>query len=273
MLVAALLTWTCLRPEVDPLTGAVRADERDHGPTAGDLAALEHALRLAAHWDGEVLAVVAGPPAADAALRDALACGATRVLRVTAPTPAPLDDGSALARALADALGPVDLVLTGDASPTPAFLAARLGAAQALGVVALAADDRGLTVHRRLDGGRREVLRVGTPAVVSVEAAGVRLRRAPLRPTVDAAAAAIPVAPGPVAAPGFRVLSSHPFRPRPRVLPAPPGDRPGQRVLDLTGALVERTPPTVLGPLDPPAAADELLGFLRKHGYLADGTS
>ncbi len=40
-------------------------------------------------------------------------------------------------------------------------------------------------------------------------------------------------------------------------------------MLELTGALVERTPPTVLGPLSPGQAADELLGYLRRRGYLA----
>ena len=32
---------------------------------------------------------------------------------------------------------------------------------------------------------------------------------------------------------------------------------------------MERTPPTVVGPLSPEQAADELLGYLRRHGYLA----
>jgi electron transfer flavoprotein beta subunit len=44
-----------------------------------------------------------------------------------------------------------------------------------------------------------------------------------------------------------------------------------RRLLELTGALTERTPPTVLGPLSPAQAADELLGYLSRHGYLAAG--
>ena len=35
-------------------------------------------------------------------------------------------------------------------------------------------------------------------------------------------------------------------------------------------ALVQRTPPTVVGPLSPGRAADELLGYLRHHGYLVE---
>jgi len=36
---------------------------------------------------------------------------------------------------------------------------------------------------------------------------------------------------------------------------------------------VERTPPTVVGPLAPSQAAEELLGYLRRHGYLADSNA
>jgi len=173
-----------------------------------------------------------------------------------------------------------DLVLCGDRSADrgtgsfPAFLAAALNAAQALGVVRLEPEGDGeLRVHRRLDGGRREVLRVRRPAVVSVEAAGVRLRRAGLPETLASRRAVIPVVDAPAAA-GHRVpvLGAHPYRPRPRELPVPSGTAL-HRTLELTGALVERTPPTVVGPLSPEQAADELLGFLRRHGYFAPGDS
>ena len=67
----------------------------------------------------------------------------------------------------------------------PAFLAHELGNAQALGLVEV---DTGHAVDRavdcacvrRLDGGRREVLDVAAPAVLSVEGSVRRLRRAPL---------------------------------------------------------------------------------------------
>jgi electron transfer flavoprotein beta subunit len=127
-------------------------------------------------------------------------------------------------------------------------------------------------VHRRLDGGRREVLLVRRPAVVSVEAAGVRLRRAGLPATLASAEATITVARMPAAAAvrRVRVLGTHPYRPRPRELPAPSGTAL-HRTLELTGALVERTPPTVIGPLPPAQAAGELLAYLRRHGYLGAG--
>jgi electron transfer flavoprotein beta subunit len=219
-----------------------------------------------------------------------LAEGAAEALRVepaygaARPQAADLVGGgqaaaAALAAALRQRYGVPDLVLCGDRSADrgtgsfPAFLAAALNAAQVLGVVRIEPEDDGvLRVHRRLDGGRREVLLVRRPAVVSVEAAGVRLRRAGLPATLASGRAAIPVAhaPAATAAQRIRVLGAHPYRPRPRELAGPSGTAL-RRTLELTGALTERTPPTVLGPLSPGQAADELLGYLRRHGYLAAG--
>jgi electron transfer flavoprotein beta subunit len=287
--IVAALGWSWRETEVDPLTGAVSADRRDRGPGQSELAALEHALRLAQRWDARVVAATVGPAEADAMLRDALAAGAADALRVepaswtAGPRPAGLVGGgqesaAALAAALRQRYGVPDLVLCGDRSADrgtgsfPAFLAAALSAAQVLGVVRMEPEDGGvLRVHRRLDGGRREVLLVRRPAVVSVEAAGVRLRRAGLPATLASGHAAIPVAraPAATAAHRIRVLGAHPYRPRPRELAGPSGSAL-RRTLELTGALVERTPPTVLGPLSPGQAADELLGYLRRHGYLAD---
>jgi electron transfer flavoprotein beta subunit len=288
--IVAALGWSWRETEIDPLTGAVSADPRDRGPSPSELAALEHALRLAELWDARVVAATVGPGEADAMLRDALAAGAAEALRVepaygaARPQAADLvgggqDAAAALAAALRQRYGVPDLVLCGDRSADrgtgsfPAFLAAFLAAAQVLGVVLMGPEDGGvLRVHRRLDGGRREVLLVRRPAVVSVEAAGVRLRRAGLPATLASGRAAIPVARAPVAtaAQRIRVLGAHPYRPRPRELAGPSGTAL-RRTLELTGALTERTPPTVLGPLSPGQAADELLGYLRRHGYFAAG--
>ena len=287
--IVAAMGWSWQEAGVDPLTGAVSADPHDRGPARADFAALEHALRLAQAWDARVVAATVGPADADTMLRDALAAGAAEALRVEQAgrtpvlRPADLVGGrqdlpAALAAALRARYGVPDLVLCGDRSADrgtgsfPAFLAAALNAAQALGVVRMEPDgDRVLRVHRRLDGGRREVLRVRGPAVVSVEAAGVRLRRAALPATLASRDVAIPVA-RMVGAAAHRaaVLGAHPYRPRPRELPGPTGTAL-HRTLELTGALVARTPPTVLGPLPPGEAADELLGYLRRHGYPAPG--
>src|SRR6516164_4653278 len=80
--IVAALGWSWRETEVDPLTGTVGADRRDCGPSQSDLAALEHALRLAERWGAEVVAATVGPAEADAMLRDALAAGAAQALRV-----------------------------------------------------------------------------------------------------------------------------------------------------------------------------------------------
>jgi electron transfer flavoprotein beta subunit len=285
--IVAALGWSWLNAEVDPLTGAISANPRDRGAGRPDLAALEHALRLAERWQAQLVAATVGPSEADPMLRGALAAGAAEALRVESAgrtqglRPALLvggqDSATALAAALIQRYGVPDLVLCGDRSADggtgsfPAFLAAALNAAQALGVVRMEpADDGKLRVYRRLDGGRREVLLLSRPAVVSVEAAGVRLRRAGLPATLASGHAVIPVVSAPTATAGrpVRVLGAHPYRPRPRELAGPSGSAL-RRMLELTGALTERTPPTVLGPLSAGQAADELLGYLRRRGYLA----
>lgn len=284
--IVAALSWSWRETEVDPLTGALRANPRDRGPSEAELAALEHALRLAERWPAQVVAASVAPAEADDMLRDALAAGADHALRVSAgpaagPRPAGLVGGeqesaAALAAALRQHYGRPDLVLCGDLAADrgtgsfPAFLAASLGAEQALGCVRLEpAGDWTLRAYRRLDGGRREVLLVRPPAVVSVEAAGVRLRRAGLPATLAKGKTAVTMASPPTAAVRrVRILSTHPYRPRPRELPAP-GGTALRRTLELTGALTQRTPPTVVGPLDPAQAAGELLAYLHRWGYMA----
>jgi electron transfer flavoprotein beta subunit len=270
---------------------------------------VEHALRIAEAWSAAVLVVTAGPAAADDMLRNTVALGC-RALRIAWPpgdggsSPPTLGDGKdslgsaqgfvddlgaderALARTVARALHevrPPALVICGDRSADrgtgafPAFLAHELGAAQALGLVELRADGDGVLVERRLDGGRRERLRVPLPAVCSVEGAGVRLRRASLPATLAAGRAAVPTVPTRGSADGARVPMAAgqavPYRPRTRVIPPPDSAAPRQRLLSLTGALVAHDPPTIIGPVDAPEAADALLAFLDRHGYLDEGKS
>jgi electron transfer flavoprotein beta subunit len=276
-----------LRPGVDLLSGAVVRDELGIGMSTADAAALEYAFRIAAAWSGHVVVVSAAPPSADPVLREARALGAI-VVRVAVPDPS--DQGYAedlgsdergLAGAIATALAPYGrpaLVVCGDRSADrgtgalPAFLAHELGAAQALGLVALATTDQALTLvaERRLDGGWRERLRVLCPAVCSVEGAGIRLRRASLTAALAVLPTEIPAVmiaadPDPVR---LTVGPVRRFRPRTRVVPAPEADDPRLRLLALTGALVAHDPPTVVGPIDAPGAADALLEFLNRHGYL-----
>jgi electron transfer flavoprotein beta subunit len=279
-IVVACLKWVDRRPEIDPLSGAVRVDERTSGASPADESALEWALRAGETWGHRVVAVTAGPPNADGVLRDALARGAAGAWRVELPASA---DSDAVAGALALAVtaaadeaggAPVALVCCGDHSldrgsgAVPAFLAGRLGAAQALGLLALELDGPGrIRGVRRLDGGRREQLHAGAPVVVSVEGGTAPLRRASVAATLAARAATTHVLAGPAA-----VAHEHrplrPYRPRPRVLAPPGGDTALARVRALTssgpgGGTGGRAQPV---PVTPEEAADRILDALAEWG-------
>jgi electron transfer flavoprotein beta subunit len=285
-LVVACLAPADLRPDVNPLTGVVQADPRRADLSAPDGAALEHARRIAEAWGGQTLAVAAGPPSIDGVLRQALAVGANvRRVPYGSDELGALDgadlvaDPAELAAVLVGAIritGSPAVVVCGDRSAgrgigaVPAFLAHHLGAAQALGLVSLQVAETGkeLIGERRLDGGWRERLRIRPPAVCSVEAGGVRLRRASLTATLAAADATIPVSPA-LPATGPRRVSAglaRPYRPRPRVVPAPAGNT-RDRLLALTGALVAHDPPRIVGPVDADAGVEELLDYLARHGF------
>ncbi|MFM7534925.1 MAG: mycofactocin-associated electron transfer flavoprotein beta subunit [Acidimicrobiales bacterium] len=272
-MIVACLKWVDRRPEVDPITGAVHTDARTSGLSAADASALEWALRAAQAWGDEVLALTAGPDAAEGVAREALAAGATRAARVALAPGAPSDS---VASALAGALerldagpGPLRLVCCGDHSldrgsgSVPAFLAARLGAAQVLGLLSLEFGVPGsVEAMRRLDGGRREQVRAAGAVVVSVEGGTAPLRRGSLAATLSARRADIAVIPAPTP-----VDAAHrplrPFRPRPRALDAPSGDRALDRVRALTaatGATGGRAQPVVLTPAE---AAERILTVLR----------
>jgi electron transfer flavoprotein beta subunit len=242
-------------------------DERWAGVSDADRAALEVALRLAGDDADGVTVVSAGGPGADVGLRDALAAGATRAVRIDIPGDLASE---AVADALAGAVAGSSWVLCGDASAdrgsgaVPAFLAAELDVAQALGLVEVAGRDP-LDVTRRLDGGRREVLAVAAPAVLSVEGAVARLRRAPLPAELAARRAPIEVVPGPTG-PVEAAADIAPFRPRPRVVAAPSGIALA-RVLQLTDAVGPPVASRELLTLTPDAAAERILLELREWGY------
>lgn len=271
--VAAAVKHVSVRTRVDPLTGT--ATPEAWGLSDADLAALEWALRLGERWSLPVLAVTAGPSGAEQSLREAAAVGASRLIRVDLPAGA---TSRVVASALAPRLAGAAVVCCGDASldrgsgSVPAFLAHELGAAQALGLIGLEPAESGvLLATRRLDRGRRERLRVAAPAVVSVEPAGVRLRRAPLPAVIAARDAELEVVPAPGAAglpdPLVRTVRQGPYRPRARVLPPPAGLDARTRVLALTRGFGERTPPRTLT-IDAETAATELLAYLREGGYV-----
>ncbi len=272
MSVAACMRWVDHRPDVDPLTGDIATDPRRSGPSDADLAALETALRLADSWNTEVVVVTAGPPEAEAMLRDALAAGAARAVRVDVTTSAPSE---VLAEEIDRALdASVDTIVCGawsldrGSGAVPAFLAARRAAAQALGLITVSAVGAGrIEAIRRLDGGRRERLAAEVPMVLSVEAAAARPRRASMEGVLQAKTAAIEIC-------AVRAALIHPpaatgpYRPRARFLAAPGGEQDARsRILALSGATSNRTPPQRLE-LEPEEAAERILAQLREWGEL-----
>ena len=114
-----------------------------------------------------------------------------------------------------------------------AALAALAGLPQALGLVQVdvavnGGGDPAISVQRRLAGARREELRVRPPAVVSVEGAVARLRRAPLSGTLAGGAAAVETLTVPAdvfaAVPPRGMGEVGPAVPRTKVMPSPVGD-------------------------------------------------
>ncbi len=266
MKIAVCWKWVSLDRERE-------ADRRWSGVSAADEAALEVALTIADRpGTHEVTVICLGPASADDVLRDALAAGTTTAIRVDASTEL---DSRVVAVALAEHLHGQDLVLCGDYSldrgtgSVPAFLADELSSAQALGLLEVATDgfvdpSNALRVVRRLDGGRREILEVTTPAVLSVEGSAATLRRASLASSLAARTTSVEVVSGPYG--HLPEAEIHPYRPRARTLPAPDGgslDRVRQ-ILDIGGGEVHAE----LITLEPPAAASKIIDQLRDWGYL-----
>ncbi len=265
----------CLKWNVfDAPDGAV-TDERFAGIALADQAALELGLRTADTTRSELAVVCAGPPSADKILREALACGAHRALRVDiAADSSSIDAARAVTHAL-ETLDDIALIWCGDYSSDrgsgsfPAFLAALTGLEQMLGLVAVDISADGgtsLDVVRRLDGGRRERSRVHGRAVLSVEGSVARLRRAPLSNAITARSQPIDVVDfevAPVETPVFR-----PFRPRARVMAAPSGDSPLERIRAVTESAAPKGSSEPVS-LEPSAAAEMILERLRSWGYIS----
>ncbi len=276
-MVAACVKWVDLRPELDPRTGLPTPSAHSWGFSEADRAAFEVALRLAEAAGTTAVVVCAGPTEALDGLAQLAASGPTRAVLVERPPDAPAGTSGV---ALAGVLGPqgldVSTVVCGDMSygrgsgTVPALIAHHLGFAQALGLIDVNPTERGLRGVRRLDGARREIIEVERPVVISVEGSVARLRRAPLDATLSGERDRIEVVRStgstPVANPG-RIV---PWRPPARSVPAPRDPDAFNRVLELTGALTDRTPPRTIE-ADPPEAAALIVDQLRSWGYLHDG--
>jgi len=152
-----------------------------------DAYALEEALQLKEKHGGEVIVLSAGPERVGSTIREALAKGADRAIQVDC---ADLGSRDALgvAKLLAAAVKPEnpDLVLTGLQSDdlglgqTGVILAELLGLPHASLILRVDKTETGLTVKRELEEGWFQTVELPTPAVLSIQSGGNKLRYATL---------------------------------------------------------------------------------------------
>ena len=152
-----------------------------------DAYALEEALQLKEKHGGEVIVVSAGPERVGQTIREALAKGADRAIHIDCDD---LGNRDALgvARLLAAAVKPEnpDLVLTGLQSEdlglgqTGVIVAELLNLPHATLILHVEKTDTGLTVKRELEEGWFQSIELPTPAVLTIQSGGNKLRYATL---------------------------------------------------------------------------------------------
>jgi electron transfer flavoprotein beta subunit len=152
-----------------------------------DAYALEEALQLKEKNGGEVIVVSAGPERVGATIREALAKGADRAIHILCDDLSGRD-ALGVARLLAAAIKPqnADVVLTGLQSEdvglgqTGVIVAELLGLPHATMILHVEKTDSGLTVRRELEEGWFQSIELPTPAVLTMQSGGNKLRYATL---------------------------------------------------------------------------------------------
>ena len=152
-----------------------------------DAYALEEALQLKEKHGGEVVVLSAGPERVAITIREALAKGADRALHVVCDDP-DSRDALGVAHLLAAAIRPEspDLVLTGLQSEdvglgqTGVILAELLGLPHSTLILQVEKIDNGIKVKRELEAGWFQTIEMPTPAVLTIQSGGNKLRYATL---------------------------------------------------------------------------------------------
>jgi electron transfer flavoprotein beta subunit len=154
-----------------------------------DAYALEEALRLkeSAGAESEVVVVSAGPERVGTVIREGLAKGADRAIHIVCDDLA-VRDALGVARLLAAAIRPEnpDLVLTGLQSEdlgqgqTGVILAELLGLPHATLILQVEKTAAGLKVKRELEEGWFQFIELPTPAALTIQSGGNKLRYATL---------------------------------------------------------------------------------------------
>jgi electron transfer flavoprotein beta subunit len=273
-------------PPVRPGQAAVREESLEHVFNPADEYALEEGLRLKDRFpDSEVTAISMGPPESDSVLRRCLALGADRALRLWDETFLG-SDTLATARILAAAVRQVgaDVVLCGrrasdgDTGQVGAQLAELLGLPAVTGVAQVEVSDGEALVYRRLERGRREVLRCPLPALFAVEEKINRPRYPVLRALLRSLRAEIPHRG--LAELGLRadevgeagscaqVMGLSPPKPITKGLFIPDsGLSPEERWQQIvSGGVEERHGDVIQGP--PDSVAERLLQFLTENNFV-----
>jgi electron transfer flavoprotein beta subunit len=152
-----------------------------------DAYALEEALQLKETDGGEVIVVSAGPERVGTAIREALAKGADRGIHIACEDVGERD-ALGVARLLAAAIRPEnpDLVLTGLQSEDlgqgqiGVIVAELLGLPHATLILHVEKTGSGLKVKRELEEGWFQFIELPTPAVLTIQSGGNKLRYATL---------------------------------------------------------------------------------------------
>ncbi len=152
-----------------------------------DAYALEEALQLKEKHGGEVVVLTAGPERVGSTIREALAKGADRAIHIDC-VDLNSRDALGVARLLSAAVKPEnpDLILTGLQSDdlgqgqTGVILAELLGLPHSSLILHVDKTDSGLTVKRELEEGWFQLIELPTPAVLTIQSGGNKLRYATL---------------------------------------------------------------------------------------------
>ena len=162
-------------------------EETEYALNEPDAYALEEALQLREQHGGEVVVLSAGPERVGTTLREALAKGADRAIHVACDDLG-VRDALGVGRLLAAAIKPEapDLVLTGLQSEdlglgqTGVIVAELLGLPHATLILHVEKTETGFTVKRELEEGWFQTIELPTPALLTIQSGGNKLRYATL---------------------------------------------------------------------------------------------
>jgi electron transfer flavoprotein beta subunit len=172
---------------VDGASKWIEESDLQYALNESDAYALEEALQLKEKHGGEVIVVSAGPERVGQTIREALAKGADRAIHIDCDDLG-ARDALGVARLLAEAIKPenADLLLTGLQSEdlglgqTGVIVAELLGLPHASLILHVEKTETGLAVKRELEEGWFQQIELPTPAVLTIQSGGNKLRYATL---------------------------------------------------------------------------------------------